>query len=460
MMFTPICPVEGGKMLITANKLVFNIDEMAAKRMRPYLFQAPRDFSDYDEVLRTLGAERQITFDQLAGVLSSISRSCDDKRMHPNERQTAWSTLKCMFSLMKESEGKCPISVKDLFLPTSEDKLKRSTDLYYADVHQMNRIALASSSLEFVVPLKQCDIEVEHSESHHMNLLPPNLRPHNLQDKTQEKPCETNEICPGESDCPFLLHFKRIITSEEMQRVLLRLVQHQNQNKEPSDNQREKIQRLLDFDNFQCVIKLKTGLYNNEGTLLVERKGSRNVFLEKINQNGVNFKLLLEHQNQQHISRMLLLPLARKIDIICSLGLDAEHLSYLHDIIDCKSVDSMNSVLKHFEIPEYDTIDNEHQPDPAKPGTIVPEDIRHLLDDDPYNLFQPDEIVVFKSPVEDTDSQTDDIDVAASNIDSGMVEHIDDYGEEEYSFVYAKIIEEVTNEGISHLNRKYRIDLC
>ena len=439
----PICPVENGSILVTADRLVFNVsDETMIKRLRPYLFQAPRELEEFDTLFITLGAQHQMTFDQLAGVLWKLKCKCKEDKMEPNEQQAAYTAVSCMFHMLYEhnrSKTNCPISVAELFLPTPEDKLKRSTDLYYADPHCMDRMELASTNLELVVPLKQCGIEFDVSESDLMKLLPsenPHLQPTNITDVMTETPCDSNEPCPARDDCPLVQHFKRIITSKELEIVLLRIVQHQNKGKKPTNNQKEKVESLKHFSSFRCVVKLKTN-YHHEGTR-IERKGSRKVFLVKSEQDDARFKLFLEHQDpQRNISGSFYGFLASNINIICNLKLNHKHLQYLREVVACRHLDDMNNLLIDFEIPEYDTTINEDQPDLAKPGTLVPEDIQHLLNDDPYNLFYPEEIVVFKSPVAD--------------------ENVDERDQEEYLLVFARIIKETTSEGTSHLKRKYQI---
>ncbi|XP_072039950.1 sacsin-like [Amphiura filiformis] len=454
--FTPICPVEGGKILVTASQLVLNIDEQVVKRLRPYIFEAPRDLGDFDDLLNALGTQPKVTFDQLAGVLTAIKGMCDEKKMHPNERQIAHTTLGCMFDLLCKTEGKCPISVTELFLPTPENELKRSTDLHYADPSQMDHMELASTNLDFVVPLKQCGLRFECSESYLIELLPVQLRPHNIQKKLQEKLCQTNETCPAEDGCPFLLHLKRIITSEEMQRVLLRLLQHQNENKEPSETQKGSIEGLIRFNNCRCVLELKTGFYDANNTLQIEKKGSRNIFLVTINRETSEYRIVFEHQDHHDIKRKtLFIQLAKKINIICKLQLDPEHLSCLREVLACRGVDDMNDVLTDVsegKIPEYDNVSNGHRPDPAKPGSLVPEDIRHLLDDDSYNLYHPEEIVVYTCPVDDRPEECDDLNTECTG-------SADSIADEQFSFVYAKIIDEVQSNEESPMRRTYRIDI-
>ena len=94
---TPICPLEKSQILVPASFLVFNIDEMEAKQLRSYLFKTPKELEDFDMLLRILGAQSEVTFDQLANVLREQHAICQDHRMLPNERNRAYAAVKMVF---------------------------------------------------------------------------------------------------------------------------------------------------------------------------------------------------------------------------------------------------------------------------------------------------------------------------------------------------------------------------
>ena len=183
---TPICLVESGTILVRANQLVYELKEDKGKLLFPYLFKFPKEeLSDFYRVLTLLGAQEQCSFDQFAAVLSTLQRQYGDKKVGPNEEKTALCAMSLMFQLLEE-KCKRDISISELFLLSADLKLRKTSDLCYAEPHLMKQL-LKSTEKKFVVPLKLCGI-AEFQELHYIELLPELLRPKNIGESLTEKP--------------------------------------------------------------------------------------------------------------------------------------------------------------------------------------------------------------------------------------------------------------------------------
>ncbi|XP_038058754.1 sacsin-like [Patiria miniata] len=449
---TPLCLVEEGRVLVRADQLVFEMDKDLEPSLRPYLYKAPRELAKFDTVLRLLGAQDSCSFDQLAGVLASMKVECGDERLGPNEKKTAVGTVRAMLLLLHNASGQSSFSVSELYLPNTGYYLRRSTDLYYADPIQMGHFNLASTDREFIFPLRQCGFEIE-DEKRLIQLLPESLRPKNLGDEMNEKPLDTNEDCPAGQHCAYLEGVKRKVKSEEMTRVLLRLRQHQLENKQLSADIKKRITQLQQFDNFVCKAELKLGLYDKNGQKIAEQNYSRKAYFDKSSNT-----IYLEHSSPFQQNAFTSRQIGNSCNALLTHLLDSDHLSIFIGVLDCQSLDEMNSIISMSGIPEYD-ITRATQLNDYRPGTIIPRDIHHLLDQDPYNRFLVNEIVGYERDIEDGDQfQFADSDNLA--LDTGDWIPSETLADGATEKIYAKILEQIDkSDETVNLSRRYKIDV-
>ncbi|XP_033645532.1 LOW QUALITY PROTEIN: sacsin-like [Asterias rubens] len=449
---TALCLVDNGKVLIRADQMVFDMMDQEEESLRPYLYKAPRELSEFDALYKLLGAERNCTFDQLAGVLSTIKTECKDEILDPNEIKSALGAVTALFTLLENTKGKCKITVTELYLPSSNNLLRKASNLYYADPHLMDKMKLASTDKEFLIPLKQCGFDV-NDEVSLIELLPESLRPKNLGNEMHENVCEDNEDCPAGQDCPYLEHIKRMVNSVEMTRVLLRLLQHQLE--KPPDADKTKSAKLLQkFSNFCCKTELKLGLYDSNGALITSRPKSVPAYFNKD-----TMTIYLEHVCRTAKIRCLTFSLiAQYCGAVMGDLLDSEHLGFLQNALDCENPDGMNTILSTADIPEYDTgAPGSHTNRQYRLGALIQKDIRHLLDQDPYNRLYKGEIVGYERSFEDVHQAHEN--TASGSAGSFSLES-DHSSDEDTEIVFAKIVEQIgESDASSRLSKQYRIDI-
>ena len=463
---TPICLVDDGHVLVRASQMVQRLNEQKKYKLKPYIYETASDLVPFYHLFSHLGTTDNITFDQLAGVLAALRQECIDTAMSPNERKTAHAAVYLMFTLLKHTHGKCTISVKQLYLPTPDNHLMLSTDLYYADDDSIGNLKLTSTDVKFIVPLKQCGLKTEN-ESKLIELLPAEdgkkLRPLDLKMKMSEKPCNSNKECEAENDCQYLKHVKKMTTSEEMQRVLYRLIRHQNKGNPLTEEPIRNIATLRQTVHFKCFRKLNTGFYDVHGKEIMVRNKSRRVFLLKEETNM--FCLYLEHVDHTCIPPQAMQHIAEKINSACGIELSDKLKSNLAVVLaSCQDVDDMNIFLtEEYDIPEYDDAEcGGIQPDMHRPGLIVPMDTRHLLVDSMINLFHPGETAAYRRPLNEEEDSCDSEDTQMPELSAAIAlpHHHTQQGESE--LIYVEILERLdTEEGIQQhdMQRKYKIDI-
>ncbi|XP_071785309.1 sacsin-like [Asterias amurensis] len=453
---TALCLVDNGKVLIRADQMVFDMMDQEEESLRPYLYKAPRELSEFDALYKLLGAETKCTFDQLAGVLLAIKTECKDKRLGPNESKSALSAVTALFKILKTTKGKCKITVSELYLPSSNNLLIKASHLYYAHPNLMDMMKLESTDKEFLIPLKQCGFDV-NDEVGLIKLFPQSLCPKNLGSEIHEDVHEDNEDCPDGQDCPYLEHIKRLVNSVEMTRVLLRLLQHQQKDKAPDADQSNSIKRLQKFSNFCCKTELKLGWYDSKKTLIPSRKP--HAVLAYFSKD--NMTIYLEHVCSHAKVRCLNFShIAQCCGAVIQDLLDAEHLGFLQSALDCEDLKEMNKILSQCpsKIPEYDTAaQGLNETWECRLGALIPRDIRHLLDQDPYNRLYKGEIVGYERSLEDVHQAGEN---TASGSAGSLSLESDHSSDEDTEIVYAKIVEQIGESNASNrLSRQYRIDI-
>ncbi|XP_022079700.1 sacsin-like [Acanthaster planci] len=455
---TPICLVEDRRILVRADQLVFHMEKRLQTCLRPYLFEAPRDLAQFDVLLRLLGAQRSCSFDQLAVVLSSLHAECGEDRLSPNEWETAVGAFRAMLLFLDRANGQCETSITELYVPSSKGFLRKATDLYYANLTQMGKFKLSSTDREFIVPIKQCRI-LDKDEVSLIELIPRHLRPKNLGDEMNAKPLDTNEDCPARQHCEYLESIKRKVNSEEMTRVLLRLKQHQQEDKQPSKEIIERIVQLQQFNKLVCKTELKLGLYDKKGRKIAERKYTLKAYFDA--QTGI---VHLEHGSLP-ISKERSLTfgqIASSCNALLGGILNSHHESLCARSLDCHSLDEMNTILSKSDIPEYDIrglTTKAIQPDEYRLGSLIPADIHHLLDQDPYNRFNENEIVAYERSIEERDqSRTSESDSLALGSGEWMPSDSTPVNAATEK-IYAKILEQIDKDAQVRLRRRYRIDI-
>ncbi|XP_033639007.1 sacsin-like [Asterias rubens] len=438
---TPICLVASGTMLVRVNQLVYELKEDHGNLLCPYLFKVPmKELSEFYSVLKILGAQDQCSFDQFAGVLSTLQRQYGDEKVGPNEENTALCAMSLMFQLLAEKKEKCTrdISISELFLLSSDIDLRKTSDLCYAEPHIMKQLH-KSTNKKFVVPLTRCGI-AENEDRYYIELLPEQLRPKNIGDSLTEKPLESCSCLQG-TDCAYLTHIKLLLNSEEMTQVLLRLIQHQLKPKSPSKETEDSIRKLRSYDKIICKMNLEVGLYDTEENFVGQRNSSRKAFFDR----NTSVMLLLHHELPflaRHVKTTF-----KQIAECCNdfLGrlLNEKNVGHLQTVLASDSPNEMNDTLSaDCNIPEYGIVTQE-QEDEHSPGKIVPRDMKHLLDQDPYNMFKENEVVGFER-----------------NIALPLIDHSQSRLSSRDNFteiVYAVIIKQT--DKLSGLDKHYRIDI-
>ncbi|XP_070554686.1 sacsin-like [Ptychodera flava] len=182
---TPLVLVDDNKMLVRANQLAYKLGPLPSDALQPYMYTPPRALGPYDALFQQLGTEENATFQQYACVLASVKDRCKDNTMHPNEKKKVLLAAKALFHyLSDETYENNSESVDRLYLPSTTNKLKLSTELYHGSNHLIHRID--QSEYDFILPLTECGCD-ERKGKMSVDLLPEKHRPKDVGKVVSEK---------------------------------------------------------------------------------------------------------------------------------------------------------------------------------------------------------------------------------------------------------------------------------
>jgi sacsin len=211
--------------------------------LKPYMFEVPRNFQQYDHFLKCLGAQERPTPLQYATVLETIKKSCVDNKMHPGEVRAAVAATKCLFVRLSKTKKRSQTrghsapstaqslaNVQTLYLPTEDDYLKPSGEVFVNDTMEKKE-RLKDYWKELLIDLTMKDQE---RPAKLVELLPNHLRVKKLSSILNEElsPSCIDQICVADQDpiassCEFIKRYRNVICSREFSEALIRLYKAQ-----------------------------------------------------------------------------------------------------------------------------------------------------------------------------------------------------------------------------------------
>ena len=228
--------------LVTGERLSF--DQDVKEKLEPHFYVLPREYYEYEHLLKRLGVTEKITPLQMANVLQSIKGSCTKDTMNSKEEEKACFATSALFkSLLDDAtEVESRLSnCEELMLPSMKKRLVQSNKLL-CNMQPRLRESVQKQGYEILYPLEKCGLKRE-LEGDYLNSLPERLRPTPLSELVREELhplCKINKTCIHcrVMDCPFIQKFILVLRSSQFERGILRLLKHQKETSTLEDEDR------------------------------------------------------------------------------------------------------------------------------------------------------------------------------------------------------------------------------
>ncbi|XP_068729165.1 sacsin-like [Montipora capricornis] len=375
--------VEDGRIFVRCDQLAYRLEE----ELPPYLYRVPREYGQFEHLLKRLGAMENATPAQFAKLLSRLKESIGEEKMHVNELTAAkqavyglFYTLHALNDKAKDEETSCednPLAeFRTLYLPSREQRLHYSSELVLFHCPRY-KYRIARNTYNFFDPLSK---ELTFATPEQLvDLLPVHLRPKMLASLVRE---ELHEECKDkkcradiEGKCQATERLRQVVFSPQLVDGILRILKYQWQRAKLTDEVRDKVRSFQKELGMSCMEVLSTELIENESdTPIPDSKRSKGVECFVGKENGMKHIFIKHGVETSNISRVL----CREINQLT--GCYIAEVSWLHlsAILECKNPQEIPSKLDSAGVAEDIDADASQELEPEL-GTEYPEELQDLL---------------------------------------------------------------------------------
>ncbi|XP_025076739.1 sacsin-like, partial [Pomacea canaliculata] len=123
--------IESNRMLHTENVV---IEITKDNEIDGFLMKAPHKFGDFFNLFKRLGVAEHVTADHYARVLQGLKTCAGEKQLHVEEMKKVAQAVKGLFSCLNlNSQNESSLLAEDLYLPSEEGVLRKSSELIFVD---------------------------------------------------------------------------------------------------------------------------------------------------------------------------------------------------------------------------------------------------------------------------------------------------------------------------------------
>ena len=383
--------------------------------MKPFLFNVPRHLQCFEHFLKCLGAQERPTPLQYSSVLEAIERRCGDNQMHPGECNTAVAATKCLFMRLSKDNENLKIreesasnavqsleSVKVLYLPTEDNYLIPSCDIFFNDTMEKKE-RLKGYWRELLIDLTMKD---EEPPAKLLELLPNHLKVKNLSSKINEElsPSCMDKLCildqntaAKPSSCDFIKRYRDIICSPELSEALVRLYKYQEQTAKIREDVKNNFRVLEKHVKILCMQNIQVQLVKT--TTKEPVSGSEFEVSSFYQRNHDGHCILIKHGDVGNLG-VLHEMLSSFIDKITGQHIRKENWRFLMMILGVNDTSKIPKVLDDAHVPS--TISSFSRA--VNLGDQIPEHFHYLLKNDIHYHLRTGEWVGYEVREEDREN--------------------------------------------------------
>ena len=435
--------VERGKRFILPKQAVLELYEDL--EIKPFLYRVPPEFGKFQSLFKLLGCSKTVTSAHYAMVLELLQKKCQEAKLHPNEIKMCSNAVRGLFDTLQDDDESVK-TLPNLYLPAvspecdSPNKpleanpvtLRQSEELIFDDAPTYGSRIHGIDQL-FLPDLRLMEVTLKSAMTSFKDLmmkLPASLQPQMLSSVVKEKLSSPESLEAVSIEAVSAL--KRQLTSVQFGHGFVRIIRDANYKKKGFDEGViGDVKRGLRSIELLSVKGVKTSLYHND-ILIPESEQSVLYFKERLELPG-------KETWRVYISALTGIDetiWALVTNII--LEMYGEFLgknSYvITSMLRC-SPTGIWLLLDKMGIRKDDSYGAAQMKIYPEPGTYIPVEDQHLLND-AFEEFEPGEYV-------------------------GYQLHDPSLQQEEGTaiYIYAIVIEEVSNTDAGVLLKLYKIDI-
>ena len=442
---TPCILVEEGRRLVRVDQIV--IELVKEFEIQPYLYRVPAELVQFKDLFEYLGCASVVNVSHFAMVLDMLKQKCKEKQLDPNEKMCALTAERGIFEALQDhsNDGQ---NLSSLYLPATRrfiDKddglsppvvLQKSADLLFDDAPFYHERIKGFDQL-FLVDLSKAKVRCKKGSNYKdlIMLLPQALRPQILSTVVIEK--FTDSFDKGDRfDLGAAVSLKRSLHSPQFCRGIIRLIRHASREYEEKVDESvvATIKNRLQSIEIHGMSKIVTQLLY-KGIKIPGSEMEKPYFVEKVSKSSEEIWNVYVNavDDGQQTSSAIALNLAKVISEECK-GLLRDAAMFIPPMLQSQP-EQISSFLDMMKIHQDDSYDGEEGEILPPPGSFIPIAEQHLLNA-AFSYFKPGEYVGYE--VDDPSLKLEDGDA---------------------TYIYAVIIEEVSNLDTSLITKSYKINV-
>ena len=442
---TPCILVEEGRRLVRVDQIV--IELVKEFEIQPYLYRVPAELVQFKDLFEYLGCASVVNVSHFAMVLDMLKQKCKEKQLDPNEKMCALTAERGIFEALQDhsNDGQ---NLSSLYLPATRrfiDKddglsppvvLQKSADLLFDDAPFYHE-RIKGFDQPFLVDLSKAKVRCKKGSNYKdlIMLLPQALRPQILSTVVIEK--FTDSFDKGDRfDLGAAVSLKRSLHSPQFCRGIIRLIRHASREYEEKVDESvvATIKSRLQSIEIHGMSKIVTQLLY-KGIKIPGSEMEKPYFVEKVSKSSEEIWNVYVNavDDGQQTSSAIALNLAKVISEECK-GLLRDAAMFIPPMLQSQP-EQVSSFLDMMKIHQDDSYDGEEGEILPPPGSFIPIAEQHLLNA-AFSYFKPGEYVGYE--VDDPSLKLEDGDA---------------------TYIYAVIIEEVSNLDTSLITKSYKINV-
>ena len=435
---TPCILVDKGQRFVYAKQVVIELYE--SLEIKPFLYRMPNELSTFMKIFEYLGCSPFITPSNYVMVLDMLHVQYQTKPLHVNEIHCALRAVKGLLETLQDSPDAAQ-DICSLYLPATfpfssslNDKerlpvvLMKATEMIF-DNAPLYHDRIQDFNVPFVVDLDRANVCCKGNETYEelIMLLPTKARPQMMSCTIEEKFFDSHDIFEC-FDIGAASSLRKQLHSEQFYRGIFRLIRHANQGADLDQNLITAVKNSLQRIEFLGMSRIVTHLVHNG---IVIQGSERNVpyFLEKVLDSGQQVSSV--EDVEEAISTIALM-LSEVIAEVCR-GLLRGTAMYIPEMLR-NQPGKIWSLLDNMKIRQDDSYDKEKGDVFPQPGSFIPIAEHNLLNP-AFKVFAPGECVGYE--LDDPSLQVQEGDAI---------------------YIYAVIIEEVSDDSIHSKSKSYKIN--
>lgn len=233
------------KRLVEGKHLSFENKE---EKLKPHFHVVPRNYTRYENFLKSVGVTEKITAEQMVHVLHSIKNFCNNESMREEEKQQAFFATATFFESLLQSANNNDLCELKLSLPSTSNELVESNQLFFKVQPRLEK-SVKEKDYKILIPLEKCGLKRER-EDDYIAALPKKLRPTPLSELVTESLDDAKSTFCSDfrhatnMHCSFIANFVYVLRSSHFKNAILRLLKHQKGVSTLDERDKEKAARF------------------------------------------------------------------------------------------------------------------------------------------------------------------------------------------------------------------------